>query len=587
MRSARAKSNLSRLIKRVFSFALLLVTAVTANGACNRNITSVDKTWLYGVADSYQITVDGGNPVSYNATGLPSGLSVNTSTGMISGTPANTGTYPVTLSATYNGGGCGTITKNVTFTVVLAPASTFVGFRLADFLTSASSPNNPKLMLQMGANGTTTTANRFNATLEVDAGGGTWVPYNHFAGIADTNPNYSFRDSWINDAALPVRQSLSSDGTPRSFDPTQLKTEIPAPAAYMKADPRATRFGIFQTDTNLTTNSRIVLSLWPSGNGAVPNGFGGTLGTDVEHVPNRFSGAAYYPATFAINGPVDARDSATTTYADNDNITRPADAIYPGAPTTTGARTPYYTTTTVYHPIVLNRPFRNVAELGYAFRDLPWKTLDFFSDKSADAGLLDIFSINDGARATTPYNGNGDLGMTPPTMIAGSVNLNTTQPADLQSVLAGSIFDEINSTTVSPTGTGVTDAPVLAANIVNATNPNLNVAAVPVQNKSELITRANLPTTILPTTTSLTATQDDQTVKTRREVVARAVYSVSQTRVWNLLIDVVAQSGHFKPNSTNLQNDFIVEGEQHYWVHVAIDRFTGRVIDKQIETVNE
>ena len=26
---------------------------------------------------------------------------------------------------------------------------------------------------------------------------------------------------------------------------------------------------------------------------------------------------------------------------------------------------------------MLNRPYRNVAELGYAFRDLPWKTLDF------------------------------------------------------------------------------------------------------------------------------------------------------------------------------------------------------------------
>jgi hypothetical protein len=62
---------------------------------------------------------------------------------------------------------------------------------------------------------------------------------------------------------------------------------------------------------------------------------------------------------------------------------------------------------------------------------------------------------------------------------------------------------------------------------------------------------------------------------------------VSQTRVWNLLIDVVAQAGRFKPNATNLQNDFVVDGEQHYWVHVAIDRFTGKVIDKQIEVVNE
>jgi hypothetical protein len=41
------------------------------------------------------------------------------------------------------------------------------------------------------------------------------------------------------------------------------------------------------------------------------------------------------------------------------------------------------------------------------------------------------------------------------------------------------------------------------------------------------------------------------------------------------------------PECANFRDDFIVEGEQRYWVHVAIDRFTGRVIDKQIEVVNE
>ena len=102
------------------------------------------------------------------------------------------------------------------------------------------------------------------------------------------------------------------------------------------------------------------------------------------------------------------------------------------------------------------------------------------------------------------------------------------------------------------------------------------------QNKSELITRTNLPATILPA-----ASNDPQSVKAQREVVARAISSVSQTRVWNLLIDVVAQTGRFKPNATSLQNDFIVEGEEHDWVHVAIDRFTGQVIDKQIEVVKE
>jgi hypothetical protein len=34
-------------------------------------------------------------------------------------------------------------------------------------------------------------------------------------------------------------------------------------------------------------------------------------------------------------------------------------------------------------------------------------------------------------------------------------------------------------------------------------------------------------------------------------------------------------------------SNFIVEGEQRYWVHMAIDRFTGQVIGKQIEVVNK
>jgi len=364
----------------------------------------------------------------------------------------------------------------------------------------------------------------------------------------------------------------------------------------MKTDPRSTRFGIFQEDSVKTANSRIIESLWPKGTSNVPNGYGGTIGTtfspstvDVEHAPLRFSANPYYPGTFSINGSPDARDTATTTYADNDSVTRPADAIYPGMASTTGASTPYYTTSTAYHPIMLNRPFRNVGELGYVFRDLPWKTLDFFSEKSADAGLLDVFCINDGARSTIPYNATGDLGTVVPTMAAGSVNPNSlyldpnnsTLAPVAQPVLAGAIWDEITSSTVAASGSGPQTAQTMASNMVTATS------ATPMQSKAELITRVDpvngpLTRTILPP-----AASDNQAVKARREVVARALSSTSQTRVWNLLIDVVAQSGHYKPNAQNLGSDFIVEGEQHYWVHVAIDRFTGQVLDKQIEVVNE
>jgi hypothetical protein len=58
------------------------------------------------------------------------------------------------------------------------------------------------------------------------------------------------------------------------------------------------------------------------------------------------------------------------------------------------------------------------------------------------------------------------------------------------------------------------------------------------------------------------------------------------TGVGNLLIDVVAQSRRYPPGETDPKK-FIVEGEQHYWVHVAIDRFTGQVIDRQVEVVKE
>ena len=52
------------------------------------------------------------------------------------------------------------------------------------------------------------------------------------------------------------------------------------------------------------------------------------------------------------------------------------------------------------------------------------------------------------------------------------------------------------------------------------------------------------------------------------------------------MIDVVAQTGRMTPNAKTL-NDFVVEGEKRYWLHVAIDRFTGQVIAQQLEPVYE
>jgi hypothetical protein len=63
-------------------------------------------------AFGYQITATN-NPTSFNATDLPAGLSVNQTTGMISGTPTSAGTSNVTISAK-NSAGTGTATLALT-----------------------------------------------------------------------------------------------------------------------------------------------------------------------------------------------------------------------------------------------------------------------------------------------------------------------------------------------------------------------------------------------------------------------------------------------------------------------------------------
>ena len=123
----------------------------------------------------------------------------------------------------------------------------------------------------------------------------------------------------------------------------------------------------------------------------------------------------------------------------------------------------------------------------------------------------------------------------------------------------------------------------MASLVVSATS------AAPFLDKADLVSRTGLPNQILPVYAGTTANQTNQLVKTQREAVARALALVSQTRTWNLMIDVIAQSGRYPPTATTAADlpKFIVEGEQRYWVHVAIDRFTGQIIDQQVEIVKE
>jgi len=62
---------------------------------------------------------------------------------------------------------------------------------------------------------------------------------------------------------------------------------------------------------------------------------------------------------------------------------------------------------------------------------------------------------------------------------------------------------------------------------------------------------------------------------------------VGSTRTWNLLIDVIAQSGRLTPAAANLGSDFIVQGQKRYWMHVSLDRLTGEIVASQMEPYEE
>jgi len=85
---------------------------VTATGTTPAITSAISASPTKGTAYNYTITATN-SPASYAATGLPAGLSINTGTGVISGTIAAAGTFNINISAT-NSSGTGTSVLTLT-----------------------------------------------------------------------------------------------------------------------------------------------------------------------------------------------------------------------------------------------------------------------------------------------------------------------------------------------------------------------------------------------------------------------------------------------------------------------------------------
>lgn len=429
--------------------------------------------------------------------------------------------------------------------VSTSDASNYLGYRLPDFPISLSKTSTggltwSSLRLTLSNN----VADLFNVWLEYQTPGGVWMPYNYGIGINDEATGMS--GSWSMYSGS-MGGAVGAKATPQKFDASNI-TNDQAPF-WAVSDPRSTRFNMAQVES-VTKRPYWKASLWSSD--TMP-----ALQTDgapaKQIVPATFPQPPpydqYFLAKFSRNN-VSATTKAVG-YTDPDGVRRLADSgLYTSTPSTSSWEGDPYARS-ADRPVILNRPFYSVGELGYVARDYPWRTLDFFTDLSGDAGLLDLFTV----------------GQSMDRVRHGCISLNSPNKQALAAVLQNTVADVIG-------GSSLGDASAMAANVASITQ------GAPLVGKDELVTKvaAGLSASSFGNTM-------EQNIKTRREAVVRALTDVGETRTWNLLIDVVAQTGRYPQNASNL-DQFVVEGERRYWLHVAIDRFTGEVLDRQMELVN-
>ena len=207
-------------------------------------------------------------------------------------------------------------------------------------------------------------------------------------------------------------------------------------------------------------------------------------------------------------------------------------------------------------PIVLNHPFSNVGEFGYGLDTANgFLPLSFVTETSNDKAVLDFFTYNP-ILHTYPR--------------AGILNLNTRNvPA-----IAGALKAALKNDTIAPPSSSgaisASEATTAAQRIVDETKLR------PVLNRGDVARLVRVGANTAWT-------------KEQKEAIARALAEMGQARTWNLMIDVIAQTGKCAPGETDR---FIVEGEKRYWLHIALARDlnsdgTVDVLGSQLEQVSE
>jgi hypothetical protein len=226
--------------------------------------------------------------------------------------------------------------------------------------------------------------------------------------------------------------------------------------------------------------------------------------------------------------------------------------------------------------IVMNHAFSNVGEFGYAIdasavptptpgscapTPLPTTalpTLDFSSPNFYDAPILDFFSYNPISSAYPR---------------AGIVNLYTRNAPVLAAMLSSAWKTEAASANPNPAASPA--GRVLPAEAMTAANAIVTETQNVLRGSPGFgpVTQTDLTRAIAARLVAAGGSAVGSTTEEKNSI-ARALAEMGQTRTWNLLIDVIAQTGRYASDATSITqaNKFIVEGEKRYWLHISLGR---------------
>jgi hypothetical protein len=232
-----------------FNVDWVRVYSLPTGGSAPSITSSTSATGTAGSAFTYQITASN-SPTSYSATGLPAGLSVNTSTGAITGTPTSSGTSSVTIGAS-NTSGTGTATLTLT---VAAGGSGPITWGSAQHMSGVS---------DVSTTGTLVDAATFNSTAQTVNG----VTFNPMAASGTIAGSTGYTD------ASTKISANSPGGSPGAYG-TAFSTASPSSAAYSAAT-ATLAFGYYQNGTvilsGLTSGHTYQVEVWSDYTGSPGN----------------------------------------------------------------------------------------------------------------------------------------------------------------------------------------------------------------------------------------------------------------------------------------------------------------------------